>query len=232
MLIQIPAVLSPEEVAQARRLLAAGDWVDGKVTAGAQSALAKHNLQVPEDAPQARALGEQILAALGRNPLFVSAALPLKVFPPLFNRYDAGMKFDEHVDNAIRFANASLAGGQNIRYRTDLSATLFLTDPDDYEGGELIIEDTYGEHAVKLPAGDMILYPASSLHRVAPIARGSRWASFFWIQSMVRQAERRSLLFDLDRSVQSLGGRLGGGDPDVIGLTGAYHNLLRMWAEV
>lgn len=227
MLIQVPGVLTPQEVAEARKLLAAGDWVDGKVTAGAQSALAKHNLQVPEDAPQARALGEQILAALGRNPLFVSAALPLRVFPPLFNRYDAGMKFDEHVDNAIRFAK-----GQNVRYRTDLSATLFLTDPDDYDGGELIIEDTYGEHGVKLAAGDMILYPASSLHRVAPITRGSRWASFFWIQSMVRQAERRALLFDLDRSVQGLTAKLGGADPEVIALTGAYHNLLRMWAEV
>lgn len=232
MLIQVPGVLTPEEVAEARAVLAAGDWVDGRVTAGAQSALAKHNLQVPEDAPQARALGEQILAALGRNPLFVSAALPLKVFPPLFNRYDTGMRFDEHVDNAIRFAHGALAGGQNIRYRTDLSATLFLTDPDDYDGGELVIEDTYGEHAVKLSAGDLILYPASSLHRVAPITRGSRWASFFWIQSMVRQAERRALLFDLDRSVQGLTAKLGGADPEVISLTGAYHNLLRMWAEL
>jgi PKHD-type hydroxylase len=227
MLIQIPAVFSPEEVEQARATLAGGDWVDGRVTAGAQSALAKHNLQIPEAAPQARALGEQILAALGRNPLFVSAALPLKVFPPLFNRYDAGMKFDEHVDNAIRFAK-----GANIRYRTDLSATLFLSDPGDYDGGELIIEDAYGEHAVKLAAGDLILYPASSLHRVAPITRGSRWASFFWIQSMVREASRRALLFDLDRAVQSLGARLGADDPEVISLTGAYHNLLRMWAEV
>lgn len=227
MLIQVPGVLTPQEVAEARDRLAAGGWVDGKVTAGAQSALAKHNLQIPEQAPEARALGERILAALGRNPLFVSAALPLKVFPPLFNRYDAGMKFDEHVDNAIRFAK-----GENIRYRTDLSATLFLTGPDEYDGGELIIEDTYGEHAVKLAAGDMILYPASSLHRVAPITRGSRWASFFWIQSMVRQAERRALLFDLDRSVQGLTAKLGGTDAEVISLTGAYHNLLRMWAEV
>lgn len=233
MLIQIPALFSPEEVARAREILAGGDWVDGKVTAGAQSALAKHNLQIPEEAPQARALGEQILGVLGRNPLFVSAALPLRVFPPLFNRYDAGMKFDEHVDNAIRFAHPSLVReGQNVRYRTDLSATLFLSDPADYDGGELIIEDTYGEHAVKLAAGDMILYPASSLHRVAPITRGSRWASFFWIQSMVREAERRALLFDLDRSVQDLGARLGSDDAQVIALTGAYHNLLRMWAEV
>ncbi|MDQ0465413.1 PKHD-type hydroxylase [Caulobacter ginsengisoli] len=227
MLIQVPALLSPQEVADARGVLSGGDWVDGRVTAGAQSALAKHNLQIPEEAPQARALGETILTALGRNPLFVSAALPLKVFPPLFNRYDAGMKFDEHVDNAIRFAK-----GAGVRYRTDLSATLFLSDPDDYDGGELIIEDTYGEHAVKLAAGDLILYPASSLHRVAPITRGSRWASFFWVQSMIRDDGRRTLLFDLDQSVQALGGRLGADDPQVVSLTGAYHNLLRMWAEV
>jgi PKHD-type hydroxylase len=227
MLIQVPALLSSEEVAQAREVLAAGDWVDGRVTAGAQSALAKHNLQIPDGAPAARALGETILSALGRNPLFVSAALPLKVFPPLFNRYDAGMKFDEHVDNAIRFSKVS-----GVRYRTDLSATLFLSDPADYDGGELIVEDTYGEHAVKLAAGDLILYPASSLHRVAPITRGSRWASFFWVQSMIRDDGRRTLLFDLDQSVQALSGRLGADDPQVISLTGAYHNLLRMWAEV
>lgn len=227
MLIRIPAVLSQDDVAQARETLAGGDWVDGRVTAGAQSALAKHNLQIPETAAQARALGETILTALGRNPLFVSAALPLRVFPPLFNRYDAGMKFDMHVDNAIRFSKDA-----GVRYRTDLSATLFLSDPDDYDGGELIIEDTYGEHAVKLAAGDMILYPATSLHRVAPITRGSRWASFFWIQSMVREDARRTLLFDLDQSVQALSGRLGVDDPQVISLTGAYHNLVRMWAEV
>ncbi len=227
MMLQVPGVLTPDEVASAREVLAGGDWVDGRVTAGAQSALAKLNLQIPEEAPQARALGETILAALGRNPLFVSAALPLRVFPPLFNRYDAGMKFDEHVDNAIRFSKSG-----NIRYRTDLSATLFLSDPDAYDGGELIVEDTYGEHAVKLAAGDLILYPASSLHRVAPITRGSRWASFFWVQSMVRDDGRRALLFDLDQSVQAVGGRLGADDAQVISLTGAYHNLLRMWAEV
>jgi PKHD-type hydroxylase len=227
MLIQVPALLSKDEVAQAREILGGGDWVDGRVTAGSQSALAKHNLQIPEDAPQARALGETILSALGRNPLFVSAALPLKVFPPLFNRYDAGMKFDEHVDNAIRFAK-----GAGIRYRTDLSATLFLSEPDDYDGGGLVIEDTYGEHEVKLAAGDLILYPASSLHRVAPITRGSRWACFFWVQSMIRDDGRRTLLFDLDQSVQALSTRLGADDPQAVALTGVYHNLLRMWAEV
>jgi PKHD-type hydroxylase len=225
MLLQIESVLSADQVAQFRDRLAQSDWVDGKVTAGEQSARAKRNLQVPEDAPVARELGEIILTALGRNPEFVSAALPLKVFPPLFNRYDAGMAFDTHVDNAIRFAGP-------VRYRTDVSATLFLTDPGDYEGGELIIEDSFGEHAVKLPAGDMILYPASSLHRVAPITAGSRWASFFWVQSMVKSAEQRALLFNLDQTIQALSLRIGQGDSEVVSLAGTYNNLLRTWAEV
>jgi PKHD-type hydroxylase len=225
MLLQIESVLSPDQVAHFRDRLAQSDWVDGRVTAGEQSARAKRNLQVPEDAPVARELGEVILTALGRNPEFVAAALPLRVFPPLFNRYDAGMAFDTHVDNAIRFAGP-------VRYRTDVSATLFLTDPDDYEGGELIIEDSFGEHAVKLPAGDMILYPASSLHRVAPITAGSRWASFFWAQSMVKSAEQRALLFGLDRSIQALSVRLGQAEPEVVSLAGTYNNLLRMWSEV
>ena len=225
MLLQIESVLSADQVAQFRGRLAQSDWVDGKVTAGEQSARAKRNLQVPEDAPVARELGEIILTALGRNPEFVSAALPLKVFPPLFNRYDAGMAFDTHVDNAIRFAGP-------VRYRTDISATLFLTDPEDYEGGELIIEDSFGEHAVKLAAGDMILYPASSLHRVAPITAGSRWASFFWAQSMVKSAEQRALLFNLDQTIQALSLRIGQGDPEVVSLAGTYNNLLRTWAEV
>jgi PKHD-type hydroxylase len=225
MLLQIEAVLSADQVAQFRDRLAQSDWVDGKVTAGEQSARAKRNLQVPEDAPVARELSEIVLTALGRNPEFVSAALPLKVFPPLFNRYDAGMAFDTHVDNAIRFAGP-------VRYRTDISATLFLTDPQDYEGGELIIEDSFGEHAVKLPAGDMILYPASSLHRVAPITAGSRWASFFWAQSMVKSAEQRALLFSLDQTIQALSARIGQGEPEVVSLAGTYNNLLRTWAEV
>lgn len=225
MLLHIEGVLTPDQVAQFRDRLAASAWVDGKVTAGEQSAMAKRNLQVPEDAPVARELGEIILGALGRNPQFVSAALPLRVFPPLFNRYDEGMAFDTHVDNSIRFA------GQ-VRFRTDVSATLFLTDPGDYDGGELIVEDSFGEHAVKLPAGDLILYPASSLHRVAPITRGSRWASFFWAQSMVRSDEQRTLLFNLDSAIQDLSARLGQGEPEVVSLAGTYHNLLRMWSQV
>jgi PKHD-type hydroxylase len=225
MLLHIERVLTPEQVARCRQALAAQDWMDGKVTAGEQSARAKRNLQVPEDAPAARELGEMILTALGHNAAFVSAALPLRVFPPLFNRYDEGMAFDTHVDNAIRFAGP-------VRFRTDVSATLFLTDPDDYEGGELIVEDAYGEHAVKLPAGDLILYPATSLHRVAPITRGSRWASFFWTQSMVKSDEQRTLLWNLDAAVQGLSQKVGQADPEVVRLAGAYHNLLRMWAEV
>jgi len=225
MLIHLEGVLSGEQVADFRRRLGSEDWVDGRATAGEQSARAKRNLQVPEDAPAARDLGATILATLGRNPQFVSAALPLRVFPPLFNRYDAGMAFDTHVDNTIRFAGP-------VRFRTDLSATLFLTDPGDYDGGELIVEDTYGEHAVKLAAGDMILYPASSLHRVAPITRGSRWASFFWVQSMIRADAQRSLLYDLDNAIQALSLQVGQGEASVVSLTGTYNNLLRMWAEV
>lgn len=225
MLLHVEAVLTPEQVAQCRQRLSAADWVDGRVTAGEQSARAKNNLQVPEDSAAARELGELVLGALGRNPTFVSAALPLRVFPPLFNRYDAGMAFDTHVDNAIRFSNAQ-------RFRTDVSCTLFLSDPADYEGGELIVEDAYGEHAVKLAAGDMILYPASSLHRVAPIARGSRWAAVFWAQSMVNSDEKRTLLWDLDQAIQALSLKVGQSDPELVRLAGTYHNLLRVWAEV
>jgi PKHD-type hydroxylase len=224
MIVRIPAVLTPEEISHCRQVLDSAPWTDGRTTAGAQSALAKHNLQVPENAPEARALGEMILGKLGRNETFVAAGLPLRVFPPLFNRYDTGMGFGAHVDNTIRFA-----GG--VRFRTDLSATLFLTDPADYDGGELVIIDTYGEQAVKLPAGDMVLYPASSVHRVNPITRGSRWASFFWAQSMVADDGRRALLYEMDRAIQTLGGQVGLGDPSVVSLTGAYHNLLRMWAQ-
>jgi PKHD-type hydroxylase len=225
MLLHLEAVLSPDEVARCRERLAAADWVDGRVTAGAQSARAKNNLQVPEDSTAARELSELILGALGRHEGFVSAALPLRVFPPLFNRYDQGMGFDTHVDNAIRFSGP-------VRYRTDVSATLFLSDPDAYEGGELIVEDAYGAHAVKLPAGDLVLYPATSLHRVAPIVRGSRWASFFWVQSIVKSDERRTLLWDLDNAIRSLSAQVGQGHADVVSLTGTYHNLLRMWVEV
>jgi PKHD-type hydroxylase len=225
MLTHIPGLLTPEQVAHCRARLADAEWVDGRITAGAQSALAKHNLQLPEEAPQARELAALILDALGCNAAFISAALPLKVFPPLFNRYEEGMGFDAHIDNAIRFQ----PGGQRVR--TDLSCTLFLSDPADYDGGELIVEDTFGEHAVKLAAGDLVIYPGSSLHRVAPILRGARWASFFWIQSMIRDDGQRTLLHRLDADVAALRATLGDEDPQVLSLTGAYHNLLRMWAE-
>src|SRR5262245_34645185 len=227
MLVKVESVLTAEEVAHCRSVLEGTKWVDGRVTAGAQSALAKHNLQVPEDAPQARALGEIVLRALGRNAAFNSAAVPFRVFPPLFNRYDVGMKFGAHVDNAIRFIP-----GPNIRVRTDLSATLFLTDPADYDGGELVIQDTYGEQSIKFAAGDIVLYPASSLHRVEPITRGSRWASFFWIQSMVKDDGARAQLYQLDQSIIRTRAALGDAHEAVLGLTAVYHNLLRRWAEV
>jgi PKHD-type hydroxylase len=226
MLLQIPHVLAAEQVAHARRLLDAAEWVDGRATAGYQSARAKDNLQIPEDHPVARELGEVILAELQRNALFISAALPLRVLPPLFNRYDGGHAFGSHVDNAIR----QVAGGA-ARIRTDLSATLFLAGPDEYDGGELIVEDTYGVHAVKLPPGHMVLYPSTSLHHVRPVTRGARLASFFWIQSMVRDDGQRTLLFDLDAAVQ----RLASDAPEHpvgVQLTAVYHNLLRRWAEL
>lgn len=227
MLVKCESVLSKEEVAHCRSVLEGTQWVDGKITAGAQSALAKHNLQVPEDAPQARALGEVILRALARSQAFNSAAIPFRVFPPLFNRYDIGMKFGAHVDNAIRFIP-----GPNIRVRTDLSATLFLSEPEDYDGGDLVIEDTYGTQSVKFAAGDMVLYPATSLHRVDEITRGSRWASFFWIQSMVKDDGGRTLLYQLDQSIIRTRAELGDKHEAVLGLTAVYHNLLRKWAEV
>jgi PKHD-type hydroxylase len=225
MIVHVEGVLTPAQVAMCREKLSAAEWVDGRATAGEQSARAKRNLQVPEDAPVARELADLILGALGKNPAFISAALPLRVFPPLFNRYEAGMAFDTHVDNAIRFAGP-------VRFRTDVSCTLFLSEPGDYDGGELVVEDAYGEHAVKLAAGDMILYPASSLHRVAPITRGARWAAFFWAQSMVRSDEQRTMLYDLDNTIQRLSVKVGQGDADVVALTGTYNNLLRSWAEV
>ncbi|RYZ11351.1 MAG: Fe2+-dependent dioxygenase [Alphaproteobacteria bacterium] len=227
MLVKIENVLTKAEVAHCRSVLEGTQWVDGKITAGAQSALAKHNLQVPEDAPQARALGEIVLRALGRSPEFNSAAVPFRVFPPLFNRYDVGMKFGAHVDNAIRFI-----AGPNIRVRTDLSATLFLSEPEDYDGGELVIEDTYSTQSVKFAAGDMVLYPATSLHRVEEITRGSRWASFFWIQSMVKDDGGRALLYQLDQAIIKTRAELGDKHEAVLGLTAVYHNLLRKWAEV
>lgn len=225
MLLQVPKVLDADQVAQCRRRLDEADWADGRITAGYQSAQAKHNLQLPEDAPVARELGDMILAALQRSPLFLSAALPLKVFPPLFNRYAGGHAFGNHVDNAIRQVR-----GTPHRIRTDLSATLFLSAPDEYDGGELVVEDTFGTHAVKLPAGDMILYPASSLHLVRPVTRGVRTASFFWIQSMVRDDGERTLLYDLDRATQQVHRDLPD-SPAALQLTGIYHNLLRRWAD-
>jgi PKHD-type hydroxylase len=225
MLLRIPGVLSPELVAQFRARMDQARWVDGNATSGHQSALAKYNEQLAEDSPEARELGEQVLQALARSPLFFSAALPRQVFPPLFNRYRQGMTFGSHVDGAIRSHPT-----QPVRIRTDLSATLFLAAPEEYDGGELVVEDTYGAQQVKLPAGDMILYPATSLHRVAPITRGARVASFFWIQSMVRDDAQRTLLFDMDMSLIRLG-KERPGDPALVALTGVYHNLLRMWAE-
>jgi PKHD-type hydroxylase len=226
MLLQIPDVLTADEVLQGRRLLDEAEWVDGRVTAGYQSARAKDNMQLPENHPAAQQLGETILAALQRNALFMGAALPHRVFPPLFNRYQNGQAFATHVDNAIR-----QVAGTGSRIRTDLSATLFFTGPDEYEGGELIVEDTYGVHQVKLPAGHMVLYPSSSLHHVLPVTRGARVASFFWIQSMVRDDGRRTLLFDLDMAIQRLS-RDVPDHPSAVQLTGVYHNLLRCWAEV
>lgn len=225
MLLTLPEVLSAEEVLRARHHLEEAAWTDGRITAGHQSALVKRNLQLPDSDPAARELGELILARLESHPLFLSAALPKAVFPPLFNRYAEGMGFGNHVDNAVR-----QVPGSPIRIRTDLSATLFLSDPDSYEGGQLIVEDTYGVHEVKLPAGSMVLYPASSLHRVAPVTKGERVASFFWIQSMVRHDAQRTLLFDLDQSIQQV--REGDSDhPSLVQLTACYHNLLRMWGE-
>jgi PKHD-type hydroxylase len=226
MVLQIPDVLNAEQVAQARRLLDSAEWLDGRVTAGPQSARTKDNLQLPENHPVGRQIGEVILGALSRNALFVSAALPLRVFPPLFNCYRGGQAFGNHVDNAIRQAKAN---GATIR--TDLSATLFLTEPDEYDGGELMVEDTYGVHSVKLPSGHMVLYPASSLHKVTPVTRGARISSFFWIQSMLRDDGERTLLFDLDTAIQRLTVDLPE-HPAAVQLTSVYHNLLRRWAEV
>jgi PKHD-type hydroxylase len=225
-LISIPDLLTPEQVAEARRALDQASWVDGRVTAGRQSARVKDNTQLPEDHPVARALGETILTALGQNALFVAVALPLRVFPPLFNRYQGGQSFGTHVDNAVR-----QVPGTGHRLRTDLSATLFFSSPDEYDGGELVVEDTSGSHAVKLPAGHLIVYPSTSLHHVRPVTRGARIASFFWIQSMVRDDGERTLLFDLDTAIQRLNHELPNGLP-AVQLTGVYHNLLRRWADL
>jgi PKHD-type hydroxylase len=226
MLIQIPDVLTAEQVMQARQVFDHADWVDGRVTAGPQSARTKDNQQLPEDSPAARELGQMILGALQRNPLFITAALPLQVFPPLFNRYQGGQSFGTHVDNAIR-----QIPGTPHRIRTDLSATLFFTGQEDYDGGELIVEDTYGIHSVKLPPGHLVLYPSTSLHHVRPVTRGARICSFFWIQSMIRDDGARTLLFDLDASIQRISRDLPD-HPSAVQLTGIYHNLVRRWAEL
>lgn len=227
MLLCVPGVLNKDEVADFRRLMDAAAWEDGKSTAGAQSAMVKRNEQLPPDGDLARHLGERVLKALARNPLFVSAAVPLRIFPPLFNRYGGGHHFGIHVDNAVRGDNLT-----GTRIRTDLSVTLFLAEPEEYDGGELVVEDHYGSHQVKLPAGDLVLYPATSLHMVTPVTRGLRVASFFWLQSMIRDLQARTMIFDLDTAIQGISERLGRDDPETVRLTGIYHNLIRHWAEV
>lgn len=231
MLIEVPEVFSREEVKALRAKLDAADWVDGKVTAGHQSVQVKNNMQLPEGHPVAVEVGNRILQAVENNPLFVSAALPAKIFPPLFNRYAGGQSFGNHVDGSVRRVRAT---GEYVR--TDLSCTLFFSDPDEYDGGELIIDDTYGEHSVKLPAGSLVLYPSTSLHRVLPVTRGARVSSFFWLQSMVRQDIHRSLLLDLDTAIQRLNVSAAAQDEQVkastVQLTGIYHNLLRQWVEL
>ena len=227
MMIHVPDVLTSDEIAEIRRVIDGADWVDGNVTSGPQAALAKRNRQLPEDSRAAMRAGEIVLGALGRNALFMAAALPAKVWPPLFNRYGPGERFATHVDNAVRLKRGSVE-----RLRSDLSGTLFLCDPDGYDGGELTVEDTYGAHAVKLPAGDLIVYPASSLHHVTPVTSGERVASFFLVQSMIRDDARRRLLLDIDVAVQRLASELGQQHESVVALTGSYHNLLRMWAEL
>lgn len=226
MLTIIPRVLTAEQVLECRRDLEGADWADGRITAGEQSGSVKRNSQLPEDSPVARAWSERILNALGAAPLFVSAALPHRTYPPLFNRYSGGQHFGVHIDNAIRPIR-----GAPVKIRTDISATLFLAEPDSYDGGELVIETAFGAQAVKLAAGDMVLYPASTLHKVNPVTRGARIAAFFWIQSMVRDDAERALLFDLDQTIQGMAAKQGINAPEVVRLTGIYHNLVRRWAD-
>lgn len=226
MLLAIPNVLSPGQVTEARQILESAEWIDGKATAGHQGARVKDNMQLSVDSPAARQVGAMILQALGASPLFMSAALPLHILPPMFNRYSGGQTFGTHVDGSIR-----TVPGTNHRLRTDLSCTLFFAEPADYDGGELIIEDTYGSKSVKLPAGHLILYPSTSLHQVTPVTRGTRLCSFFWLQSMIRDNGHRALLFDMDVAIQRLGAE-NPTHPSVIQLTGIYHNLLRQWAEM
>jgi len=226
MMLHVPDVLSPDQVARVRHTLAATDWVDGRETVGPQGAQVKRNRQLPELSPVGRELGEVILKALAAHPLYLSAALPLRTVPPLFNCYEGGEHYGLHVDGAIR-----TVPGTPLRLRTDLSCTLFLSEPEDYDGGELVVVDTYGTHEVKLPAGDLILYPSSSLHRVEPVTRGARICSFFWAQSMVRSDAQRGMLFELDQAIQALRQRHGD-EAELVALTGHYHNLLRLWSEL
>ena len=228
MLLHVPNVLNAAQVATFRQRLATAGWADGKLTAGWQSAQAKHNAQLPEADPVARELGGLVLDALGRCPLFFSAALPRRIYPPLFNRYAGGQHFGFHVDNAIRYERG--ANGAQVPVRTDVSSTLFLSAPDEYDGGELVVQDTWGTQRVKLAAGDLVLYPGTSLHEVTPVTRGERLACFFWTQSLVRDPGQRRELFELDRAIQSLTAAAPG-QPALVQLTGIYHNLLRRWAE-
>jgi PKHD-type hydroxylase len=227
MLIAIPDILDVNALCEIRALIDDAEWVDGAITAGHQSTLAKNNNQLPEESAAAQAAGNIVLEGLGKSPLFFAAALPAKVYPPLFNRYNAGHEFRAHIDNAVR-----IQPGSDFRVRTDLSATLFLADPDSYDGGELVIDGQFGIQRIKLPAGHMVLYPASSLHHVEPITRGIRIASFFWIQSMVRNDDHRRSLFELDSAIQTIAIDRGHADAAIVQLTGVYHNLLRQWADV
>ena len=226
MIVRIPQLLNAAQLQQARTQLLAAEWTDGRVSAGYQGAAVKHNRQLPEGSPAALTVGDLVLAELERNALFISASLPHRVYPPMFNHYEGGMAFGNHIDNAVR-----LLPGSGVKIRTDLSATLFLAEPESYDGGELVIEDHYGAHAVKLAAGDLVLYPANSLHRVLPVTRGARLACFFWVQSLVRDDGQRTLLFDLDQSIQKLAATHGD-EAARLSLTGSYHNLLRMWSEL
>jgi PKHD-type hydroxylase len=227
MMLVIPKVLSAAQVGHFRDVLSTAPWTDGAATAGVQSARAKTNLQVPEEAQAASALGALVLDALARNAVFMSAALPLRVYPPLFNRYGPGMGFADHIDNAVRPSRVT-----GVRYRTDLSCTLFLSDPHDYDGGELVVEGQEPQARVKLPAGDLLLYSASTVHRVETVTRGERLASFFWVQSMIRDPSQRTLLHDLDKAIVAARAGLGDTHPASVSLTGAYHNLIRMWAQL
>ncbi len=227
MIVTIPDLITPEELAYMRQVLEGTEWVDGRVTAGSQAVKVKNNLQLPIESQAAQELGQIVLRALARSAVFTSAALPLRILPPMFNRYDVGMTFGAHVDGSIR-----ALPGTGQRLRTDVSSTLFLTPPEDYDGGELVIHDTYGTHSVKLPAGHLVVYPATSMHSVTPVTRGSRWGSFFWTQSMVKDDWQRTMLYDLDQSIIRVREEMADDDPTVVGLMAHYHNLLRHWSDV